>query len=263
MLIVLLRPSLAVTVALIVGLVFTVMLHEAGHMIVAKRSGMKVTEFFLGFGPRIWSFRRGETEYGIKAIPAGGYVRIIGMNSIEEVDPEDEARTYRAASFPKRLATILAGIGVNLLIAFVLIFVVLLRVGETKLTSTVSDVSKGYPAAEAGIRPGDRLVTIGGVAVDSFADLKDQVSSRAGERTTIVVERDGTERTFEVTPKARSKTDPSGLIGVDRIRGAPAARALRVRARVVRHDVRRHASRPARGSRGSSRRRASSARSPT
>ena len=132
-LLVLLRPSLAVTVALIVGLVFTVMLHEAGHMIVAKRSGMKVTEFFVGFGPRIWSFRRGETEYGIKAIPAGGYVRIIGMNSIEEVDPEDEPRTYRAASFPKRLATILAGIGVNLLIAFVLIFLVLVRVGETRL----------------------------------------------------------------------------------------------------------------------------------
>jgi membrane-associated protease RseP (regulator of RpoE activity) len=213
-LLVLLRPSLAVTVALIVGLVFTVMLHEAGHMIVAKRSGMKVTEFFVGFGPRIWSFRRGETEYGIKAIPAGGYVRIIGMNSIEEVDPEDEPRTYRAAPFRKRLATILAGIGVNLLIAFVLIFVVLLRVGETRLTSTISQVSKGLPAAEAGLQRGDRLVSIGGVPVQSFSDVKAQITGRTGEQTRVVVVRDGTERTFEVTPAARSKSDTSGLIGV-------------------------------------------------
>ena len=65
----------------------------------AKRSGMKVTEFFLGFGPRLWSFRRGETEYGVKAIPAGGYVRIIGMNNLEEVDPADEPRTYRPGHY--------------------------------------------------------------------------------------------------------------------------------------------------------------------
>jgi membrane-associated protease RseP (regulator of RpoE activity) len=213
-LLVLVRPSLAVTVALIVGLVFTVMLHEAGHMIVAKRSGMKVTEFFLGFGPRIWSFRRGETEYGIKAIPAGGYVRIIGMNSIEEVEPEDEARTYRAASFPKRLATILAGIGVNLLIAFVLIFFVLLRVGETQLTSAVSGVSKDLPAAEAGIRSGDRIVSIGGVAVDSLDDVKQQIGPLAGESTEVVVDRNGTDLAFPVTPIARSKSDASGLIGI-------------------------------------------------
>ena len=213
-LIVLVRPSLAVTVALIVGLIFTVMLHEAGHMIVAKKSGMKVTEFFVGFGPRIWSFRRGETEYGIKAIPAGGYVRIIGMNSIEDVDPEDEARTYRAASFPRRLATILAGIGVNLTIAFVLIFFVLLRVGETTTTSVVSEVSRGLPAAEAGIRNGDRLVSIDGVPVDSITDVKAQIGGRAGDSTDVVVERNGTERTVRLTPVPRSKTDSSALIGV-------------------------------------------------
>ena len=79
-----------------------IMLHEAGHYVMAKRSGMKVTEFFLGFGPRLWSFRKGETEYGVKAIPAGGYVRIIGMSNLEEVDPEDEPRTYRAATTAKQ-----------------------------------------------------------------------------------------------------------------------------------------------------------------
>ena len=77
------RPSAWVTISIVIGLILTIMLHEAGHLIMAKRAGMKATEFFVGFGPRIWSFRRGETEYGIKAIPAGGYVRIIGMSNIE------------------------------------------------------------------------------------------------------------------------------------------------------------------------------------
>ncbi len=109
-LLVLARPSAWVTISIVIGLVLTIMLHEAGHMVMAKRSGMKVTEFFVGFGPRIWSFRKGETEYGIKAIPQGGYVRIIGMSNVEEVDPEDEARTYRRASTSRKLKTILAGV---------------------------------------------------------------------------------------------------------------------------------------------------------
>jgi membrane-associated protease RseP (regulator of RpoE activity) len=214
-LIVLVRPSLAVTIALIVGLIFTVMLHEAGHMIVAKRSGMKVTEFFLGFGPRIWSFRKGETEYGIKAIPAGGYVRIIGMNSLEEVDPEDEARTYRAATFPKRLATILAGIAVNLLIAFVLIFFVLLRVGEPQgPNTTVRSVSDKAPAAIAGFQEGDRILSIDDRRVDEWDDVPRLVKPRAGDATTFVVERDGQQVVLEATPEPRSESDPTGFVGI-------------------------------------------------
>jgi len=214
-LLVLARPSLAVTVALIVGLIFTVMLHEAGHMIVAKKSGMKVTEFFLGFGPRIWSFRRGETEYGIKAIPAGGYVRIIGMNGIEEVDPEDEGRTYRAASFPKRLATILAGIGVNLLIAFVLIFFVLLRVGEAQgPNTTVSSVTGNAPAAIAGFQEGDRILSIDGVQVDEWDDVPRLIQPRGGEETRFVVDRDGRQVALEATPEPRSESDPTGFVGI-------------------------------------------------
>ncbi len=78
-----------------------VMLHELGHFVTAKWSGMKVTEYFLGFGPRLWSFRRGETEYGVKALPLGGYVKIIGMSNLEEVPPEDESRTYRQQAVPQ------------------------------------------------------------------------------------------------------------------------------------------------------------------
>ncbi|MSW28541.1 MAG: peptidase M50, partial [Actinobacteria bacterium] len=109
---------MAMTIAIAIGLIFTIMLHEAGHLIAAKRGGMKATEFFVGFGPRLWSFRRGETEYGIKAIPAGGYVRVIGMTNLEEVEPEDEARTYRSAPYKRKMVMILAGVTVNLLLAY-------------------------------------------------------------------------------------------------------------------------------------------------
>src|SRR5947208_804580 len=88
-------------ILLVVGIVVMVMLHEAGHYAMAKRSGMKVTEYFLGFGPRLWSFRRGETEYGVKAIPAGGYVRIVGMTNLEEGDPAQEPER---PGLPRRLA---------------------------------------------------------------------------------------------------------------------------------------------------------------
>ena len=109
-----------------------VMLHEFGHYWTAKRAGMKVTEFFVGFGPRLWSFTRGETEYGVKAIPAGGYVRIIGMTNMEEVDPADEPRTFRQGTPGKRLTVILAGVTVNLIIAFLLIFVVIAGQGRVE-----------------------------------------------------------------------------------------------------------------------------------
>ncbi|HEY5698935.1 MAG TPA: site-2 protease family protein, partial [Acidimicrobiales bacterium] len=106
-------PILAVVVSLIV----MIFMHELGHYITAKRAGMKVTEFFIGFGPRIWSFQRGETEYGVKAIPAGAYVRIIGMNSLEEVDPADESRTYRQKSYPRRMSVAVAGSAMHFLMA--------------------------------------------------------------------------------------------------------------------------------------------------
>src|SRR4029078_5478254 len=122
-------PSTAVTVAIIVGLVLTIMLHEFGHYVAAKKSGMKVTEFFLGFGPRIWSYRRGETEYGVKAIPAGGYVRIIGMSNLDVVEPADEERTYRAKPYHDRLGVAVAGSTMHFILAFLLLLAVYALVG--------------------------------------------------------------------------------------------------------------------------------------
>ncbi len=91
------------------GLLVSIVLHEFGHYLTAKQAGMKVTEFFVGFGPKLFSFTRGETEYGLKPLPLGAYVRIIGMNDLEDVEPGDEGRTYREKSYWARLRVVLAG----------------------------------------------------------------------------------------------------------------------------------------------------------
>ena len=208
-----LRPSIAVTVAIVVGLIFTIMLHEWGHYIAAKKSGMKVTEFFLGFGPRIWSFRKGETEYGIKAIPAGGYVRIVGMTNLEEVDPADEARTYRQATVGKRLITVLAGIIVNLSIALVLIYTLLVFHGPENVSTVIDQVSKSSPAAAAGIRSGDRVVAIDGTRIRTWEQIGKIVQPSAGKTLAITVSRDGQTRTVRATPKLIDGAPRVGITG--------------------------------------------------
>ena len=104
------------------GILVSVFLHELGHFLTARLTGMKATQFFIGFGPRLWSFHRGETEYGVRLLPLGAFVRIIGMNNLDEVPPADEARTYRQKSYPRRMLVITAGSLMHLLIAIVLLF---------------------------------------------------------------------------------------------------------------------------------------------
>src|SRR5207248_6378932 len=122
------------------ALIAIVMLHEFGHFVTAKWSGMKVSEYFFGFGPRLWSIKKGETEYGIKAIPVGGYVRILGMNNLEKVDPADEARTYRQQSYPRRLLVAVAGSAMHFLIAFLLLIVVWAAIGHPQGTTQVGSI---------------------------------------------------------------------------------------------------------------------------
>jgi membrane-associated protease RseP (regulator of RpoE activity) len=210
-----LRPSTIDTLAIIFGIVALIMLHEAGHYFTAKRAGMKVTEFFLGFGPRVWSFRRGETEYGVKAIPAGGYVRIVGMSNLEDVDPGEEPRTFRHGTFGNRLTVILAGVSVNLVLAFLLIYVALIGRGlPDTLEANVSRVVPDSPAAAAGIRDGDRIIAIDGQRLDVDRDIAQALRDRVGQPTTIVVKRDGGTATVTAVPKERSSSDKSGIIGV-------------------------------------------------
>jgi len=204
------------------GLVALITFHELGHYLSAKRSGMAVTEFFVGFGPRIWSIKRGETEYGLKVIPAGAYVRIIGMHNLEEVDPADEGRTYRQKPFTARLLTVLAGVSMNFLLALVLIYVTLVGFGAhggtiaTKSPDTnwaVGSTSEGSGAREAGIRKGETILAIDGERISSFDDVRDVVTSRSGKSVPVEVT-DGTEsRTVQVEIGDRKG---KGFLGVTR-----------------------------------------------
>jgi len=210
-----LRPSTIDTLAIIFGIVALIMLHEAGHYFTAKRAGMKVTEFFLGFGPRVWSFRRGETEYGVKAIPAGGYVRIVGMSNLEDIDPDEEPRTFRHGTFGNRLTVILAGVSVNLILAFLLIYAALIGRGlPDTLQANVSRVVPDSPAAAAGIRDGDRIIAIDGQRLDVDRDIAQALRDRVGQPTTIVAKRGSGTVTVTAVPKERSSSDKSGIIGV-------------------------------------------------
>jgi RIP metalloprotease RseP len=197
---------------MIAALLVSIILHEFGHYWTAKRSGMKVTEFFVGFGPRIWSFRRGETEYGIKAIPAGAYVRIVGMNNLEEVDPADEPRTYRAQSAPKRILVVLGGPFMNVLIAFTLMFLFLTLHGMQDVGWTVKEVSPGTAAAEIGLQPGDRVLRVDGEEVTNWVRFRDQLDAKAGKTVELVIERNGQQST--VSPTLRWRLSQEGAAAI-------------------------------------------------
>lgn len=205
-------PGSRIPLVIVGGIILMIMLHEAGHCVVAKRAGMKVTEFFLGFGPRLWSFRRGETEYGVKALPLGGYVRIVGMSSLEEVDPADEPRTYRQGRYRDRTKVVLAGVAVNLVLALVLFFVVIVGRGlPDGPSTTVSAVVTGSAAHEAGLREGDRILAIDGQPVPGWEALKDAIERHGGTPIVLTVERNGREVDLGATPGRR---DGRGFLGI-------------------------------------------------
>ena len=203
----------------VLALVFMIFLHELGHYLTAKLSGMKVTEFFFGFGPKLWSFRRGETEYGVKAIPAGAYVRIIGMNNLEEVPPEDEPRTYRAQSYPRRLLVAVAGSGMHFLQALVCLFLMLAVTGApgghifTDITTDwqIVQVVDGSPAAQVGLQSGDRVVSVDGETVSDYTQLREKILARPGKQVTLVVDRGG--KPITLTPTLASENG-QGKLGV-------------------------------------------------
>lgn len=212
--------------AVIVSLFLFVMIHEAGHFLAAKLTKMKVTEFFFGFGPRLLSFRGGETEYGIKAIPAGGYVRIIGMNPMEEVDPADVGRTYREKHFWEKSFVVLAGIAMNFGLAFVLMWGVFMSTGQEQepipvVADVVADIDgDATPAAQAGLQPGDEFVSVDDVVINEWIDLTSYVGDRPEEEVDLVIRRDGAELSYTVTLTTLRFDDGSGrgFLGVAPVR---------------------------------------------
>ncbi len=205
---------------LVVGaILLMIFLHELGHFVMARRAGMKVTEFFLFFGPRIWSFRRGEVEYGIKAIPAGAYVRVIGMTNVDEVAPEDEHRTYRQKAFWPRIGVAVAGSAMHFILALLLFFGVFFFAGRPSEAGwTADEISQGSAAASAGLQVGDRVVAVDGTPVETFDEMAHEVRERPDRDVVLAVERDG--EVVDLETRLGGRASIIGTVGEDLAFGA-------------------------------------------
>ncbi len=217
-------------VLIFLGFSLLIILHEAGHFFTAKATGMRVERFFLFFGPTIWSFKRGETEYGVKAIPLGGYVKITGMNPEEEVPPEVEDRAYYRQPVWKRIAVIAAGPGVNIALAFAILTFVYFANAQ-QVTQSVGEVSDGSPAAKV-LRPGDKILAVDGKAYaalgeeDRHEKLRKAIASHGCQAPVdgclgpspsparLTISRQGKVRTIAIRPEYK-KTYGTSLIGVN------------------------------------------------
>lgn len=191
------------TLVFVAGLLLSIFLHEVGHFVTARRTGMKATQFFMGFGPRLWSRHKGEVEYGFRAIPLGAFVRIIGMNGLDEVEPEDEGRAYRNKSFPRQFLVITAGSLMHMVIALVLFIGVYAFAGRYDDTGSVAVVrapEAGSPAALAGIREGDIVVALGNDKVSTRNELVEAIVEQApGSAVEVVIQRNGAEEILSTT----------------------------------------------------------------
>jgi membrane-associated protease RseP (regulator of RpoE activity) len=215
---------LAIVGFLALILLVVIPIHELGHLLVARRFGFKIQEYFVGFGPRLWSFRRGETEYGVKAIPAGGYVKIAGMNPYEPVAPEDLPRAYGSKPIWQRALVILAGPLSHLLVGAVLYLALFVTYGDPNTDRViVGEVSRTLdgvtaPAFEAGLELGDVVIRVGDLEDPSPDTLGDYVTRYArthpGEPLTYVIDRDGRGLTLQIVPQLVTEDEVTrGRIG--------------------------------------------------
>lgn len=206
----------------VIAMVAAIMLHEAGHFGTARLFGMRAERFFLGFGPTLWSTQRGETEYGVKAIPAGGFVKITGMNKFEDVgDDVDMSRVFYTKPAWQRAIVLAAGSVTHFVIAGVLLFVALafftvpaLRDGQPVISSEVGDVVPDSPAAAAGLEAGDRILAVDGVPTRDFEELVETVSPLVGEQVALEIERDGRSEVVPVHIAEHPERDGAGYLGI-------------------------------------------------
>ena len=200
---------------------FVVFVHELGHFVAARLTGMKATEFFLGFGPRLFSFRRGETEFGVKPIIAGAYVKVVGMTNLDEVPSVDEPRTYRQQTYPRRLLVASAGSLMHFLMAVIGLFVLFCFMGEPVIeegtweVGTVVDQGadgERSAASRAGIQPGDRILSVENESTTEWKYLAEAIRNRPGEKVELEILRGDV--TFSVETVLDTGPDGSGLLGI-------------------------------------------------
>jgi len=222
-------------VIFVFALLISVMLHELGHFLTAKKFGMRVTQFFVGFGTTLWSTFRGETEYGVKALPLGGFVKITGMTSMDEVDVADEPRSFRNQPGWERMIVLAAGSFMHFVLALFLLFVLAAGVGQAESTNVVSGVIGCVPASNldllndsctgaspgrspaeiAGVKPNDKIIAVAGLPVRNWSQLESALQAqKAGRTVPIVVERNGRDVTLSVT-LAYVPNHKGGFLGID------------------------------------------------
>jgi membrane-associated protease RseP (regulator of RpoE activity) len=215
----------------VLALMLAIFLHEGGHFVTAKLFGMRVERFFLGFGPTLWSFRRGETEYGLKALPLGGFCKISGMspyesdgNFLEEdrsakpaAAPTDPSRQFRNKPAWQRAIVLAAGSFTHFVVAILLIWVVLVAIGigTGQVTTTIDrtvplDQGAASPAQKAGLEAGDQIVAVAGREVATFEELRAALQDKGGDTITIEYLRDGQRRSATVVAESK---DGRGFLG--------------------------------------------------
>ncbi len=213
--------GLAVAAVTVLAFALLVVVHEAGHFAVARLCGMRVERFSVGFGPVLWSRRRGETEWALSALPLGGYVRVAGMAPGERVDPSDRS-AYANQPAWRRFLVILAGPATSYLSAVVLAVGLIATLGlrEPSPSPVAGEVLAGSPAAQAGLEPGDRVVALDGRPVETWSDLVALVKAAPGRTVTLAVRRgEG--------PPLELRATPEDVSGQGRLGVAPVWVAVR------------------------------------
>jgi membrane-associated protease RseP (regulator of RpoE activity) len=230
-------------IAFVIALLASVMLHEAGHFITARRYGMKATQFFFGFGPTLFSRTKGETEYGAKAIPIGGFVKIVGMTPLEEIDPGDEGRAFYRYDAGRKTVVLASGAVINVLLCLVLVFITIVGFGlpddkvlaspqpciqvvitDDKAAPTPKKVKNQCPAgtvpgvaAAAGLVSGDRVLSVNGKNVSDYLGLRSRVRASGGKALDLVVERGGKTRHVLLTPVLVTRPSDTKANVVERV----------------------------------------------
>ena len=187
--------------AFVIALLLSVMVHEFGHYITARKYGMWVSEFFVGFGKRIWSVQRGETEFGVKAIPAGGYCKIEGMSPNDEMPAGQEDRAFYKASSPKKLVVLGAGSFLHFVLGFLLLFSLFAGIGTNQVLPVINEVVPNSAAQAAGIQAGDEVVSINGKRVTEWYKDVEIIRQSKGSELTLVLSRNGEEITVNAAAR--------------------------------------------------------------